>query len=53
MKKFSASVLVAAVLTVVGATAANAADTDVLDSSLVKSQSIERVITIQSGLWPH
>ena len=53
MKKLSASILVAAVLSVVGATAATAADTDVLNSNLSSPKSVERVITIQSGLWPH
>ena len=48
MKKFSASVLIVAVLCAFGATAAIASETSVLEPT-AKSGSF----TIQTGLWPH
>ena len=53
MKKFTASVFIAAVLAVSGATAASAAATDILPVNVVKSAPIDGGYSIQTGNWPH
>jgi len=53
MKKFSASVLIAAVLAITGATAASAADGDYQPITIVKTAPVGGGATTQSGNWPH
>jgi hypothetical protein len=52
MKKFTASVFIAAVLAVTGATAASAADANVLPANVVVSAA-NGGFSIQTGNWPH
>jgi putative cell wall-binding protein len=54
MKKFSATILVAAVLAVVGVAApAAAADSSNLSNVVVQSKTIDGGFSINAGNWPH
>ncbi|WP_169303887.1 hypothetical protein [Arthrobacter sp. CAU 1506] len=54
MKKFSATVLVAAVLAVVGAAApAAAADSSDLSNIVVQSKTFNGGLSTNAGNWPH
>ncbi|UNK44982.1 hypothetical protein [Arthrobacter sulfonylureivorans] len=54
MKKFSATILVAAVLAVVGAAApAAAADSSNLSSAIVQTSTFNGGFSTNAGNWPH